>query len=167
MIVLDRAHRVTCWKLVAMSTTRSVGTRFLGLGIFVATGAVVGWVILSAAHSGAKMRATTADLECATNRLTSSGFNVCPEVAVGPNYGPIVLVLGLIVAVALMIVGWALRAKPAAADSPLPGLANYHADPTGRFAMRWWDGAAWTSNVVTSDGTLIDEGTGKPEAQVE
>jgi uncharacterized protein YxjI len=34
--------------------------------------------------------------------------------------------------------------------------ANWHPDPTGRFQLRYWDGAAWTSHVSTNGVTASD-----------
>jgi hypothetical protein len=33
--------------------------------------------------------------------------------------------------------------------------AGWFADPTGRFAKRWYDGAAWTDNVVGASGAVV------------
>ncbi len=34
-----------------------------------------------------------------------------------------------------------------------PGVTGrWYADPTGRFAQRWWDGATWTADVVLAGG---------------
>lgn len=35
--------------------------------------------------------------------------------------------------------------EPAAAESAVP--AGWYADPSGRFELRYWDGAAWTEHV--------------------
>ena len=35
--------------------------------------------------------------------------------------------------------------------------ATWAADPTGRFAWRWWDGERWTDQGATSDGTRVDD----------
>lgn len=41
--------------------------------------------------------------------------------------------------------------EPLTAIAPAPAAGAWHPDPTGRFALRWWDGARWTDAV--SDGT--------------
>ncbi len=41
---------------------------------------------------------------------------------------------------------------PTVAGSRPLGSGRWYADPTGRFAQRWWDGAAWTSEVVLAGG---------------
>lgn len=33
--------------------------------------------------------------------------------------------------------------------------AGWFSDPTGRFAQRWYDGAAWTGNVVGASGSVV------------
>ena len=43
--------------------------------------------------------------------------------------------------------------EPEPSPEPAPVVEGYWAvDPTGRFAHRWWDGAAWTTRVVGADG---------------
>ena len=34
--------------------------------------------------------------------------------------------------------------------------ANWHADPTGRHELRYWDGAAWTDHVSDQGVTTTD-----------
>lgn len=35
---------------------------------------------------------------------------------------------------------------------PLGPAGRWYADPTGRFAQRWWDGGRWTADVVLANG---------------
>lgn len=77
----------------------------------------------------------------------------------------IVLILVLVVAPVVLIV-WVVTSNsrrpppppavmtvpPAAVGVTAPGSGRWYADPTGRFAQRWWDGAAWTSEVVLAGG---------------
>jgi hypothetical protein len=53
--------------------------------------------------------------------------------------------------------------NPSSPTSTAPGhstavpAAGWHPDPTGGFALRWWDGQAWTDNVHGVDGnTALD-----------
>ena len=41
---------------------------------------------------------------------------------------------------------------PTAAGSTPSGSGRWYADPTGRFAQRWWDGSRWTADVVLAGG---------------
>ncbi|MGB0113842.1 MAG: DUF2510 domain-containing protein [Ilumatobacteraceae bacterium] len=45
-------------------------------------------------------------------------------------------------------------AEPAAADSAVP--AGWYADPSGRFELRYWDGAAWTEHVSRAGQQFTD-----------
>jgi hypothetical protein len=42
-----------------------------------------------------------------------------------------------------------------AANDPQPGPAGWYGDPSGEFAWRYWDGAAWTSHVSAAPGQVV------------
>ena len=45
-----------------------------------------------------------------------------------------------------------------------PGTAGrWYADPTGRFAQRWWDGTSWTSDVVLASGQQTADPASLPD----
>ena len=46
------------------------------------------------------------------------------------------------------------RPQPAAAESAVP--AGWYADPSGRFELRYWDGAAWTEHVSRAGQQFTD-----------
>jgi len=54
--------------------------------------------------------------------------------------------------------GWGQGSAPSVpfpgATTPSPGV--WHADPTGRFASRYWDGARWTEHVSDGNSTTTD-----------
>lgn len=80
----------------------------------------------------------------------------------------IILFVLLVAVVPLVVILWfATRATrkplgPAAVMSvppsgavapPPPGVVGqWYADPTGRFAQRWWDGGRWTADVILANG---------------
>lgn len=86
--------------------------------------------------------------------------------------GPELVIVGLVVlagVVPVVLVLWlATRATrqplgPAAvmtvptattvvSPPPLGAGGRWYADPTGRFAQRWWDGGRWTAEVVLVGG---------------
>ncbi|MBL8775740.1 MAG: DUF2510 domain-containing protein [Acidimicrobiales bacterium] len=41
---------------------------------------------------------------------------------------------------------------PTAAGTASSVQGRWYADPTGRFAQRWWDGSRWTADVVLAGG---------------
>jgi hypothetical protein len=50
---------------------------------------------------------------------------------------------------------------PAAAPEPAPAAepavpAGWYADPSGRFELRYWDGAAWTEHVSRAGQQFTD-----------
>ena len=45
--------------------------------------------------------------------------------------------------------------------APLTG-GQWYADPTGRFPQRWWDGTAWTQQVVIDSGQQTTDPTPLP-----
>lgn len=48
-------------------------------------------------------------------------------------------------------------AAPGAAQAYAQPVAGaWHPDPTGRFALRWWDGTRWTEGVSDGTQTLTD-----------
>lgn len=74
-----------------------------------------------------------------------------------PGTGSIVLqllFLPLIVVVVVVVVVSFRRRSTAATDwlPPPPPTGRWYADPTGRFAQRWWTGSAWTDEVVLPSG---------------
>ncbi len=81
----------------------------------------------------------------------------------------IILFVLLVVVVPLVLVLWfatratrrplgpaAVMAVPGTATvvgpRPLSAAGRWYADPTGRFAQRWWDGGRWTADVVLANG---------------
>ena len=40
--------------------------------------------------------------------------------------------------------------------------AGWHADPSGRYEQRWWDGERWTEAVSTAGATFVDPFGGQP-----
>jgi hypothetical protein len=40
--------------------------------------------------------------------------------------------------------------------------AGWHADPTGRYEQRWWDGVRWTEAVTTAGAAFTDPFGGQP-----
>lgn len=48
------------------------------------------------------------------------------------------------------------RSRRRAALAPMSAPAGWHADPTARFELRYWDGARWTEHVSTSGNTATD-----------
>lgn len=47
--------------------------------------------------------------------------------------------------------------------APPTGGGRWYADPTGRFAQRWWDGGAWTQQVVLEGGQQTIDPTSLPD----
>jgi hypothetical protein len=59
-----------------------------------------------------------------------------------------------------------VRADAQGWASNVPGRPppNWYPDPSANFAMRYWNGAAWTEHVVARDGTQsIDQPTATPK----
>jgi Protein of unknown function (DUF2510) len=54
--------------------------------------------------------------------------------------------------------GWGQSAPPmaAGANGHTPQQGVWHADPTGRFASRYWDGSSWTEHVSDGNTTTTD-----------
>lgn len=46
--------------------------------------------------------------------------------------------------------------EPSGVPSSAPSAAGWHGDPTGRNEARYWDGAAWTTQVRT-DGVKSND----------
>lgn len=44
----------------------------------------------------------------------------------------------------------------------LSGTEGWFADPSGRFGRRWFDGAAWTGDVVSADGRVVSDPLPEP-----
>lgn len=87
-----------------------------------------------------------------------------------PGTGSIVLFPVLVVVVIVGIVVFAVsasarKAKARAATLPPPPAVpgRWYADPTGRFAQRWWTGTAWTNEVVLSSGQQTTDPTPLPD----
>ena len=48
---------------------------------------------------------------------------------------------------------------PPTADAPAASPPAWHPDPVGRFPLRYWDGTAWTANVVNAERQVgVDRG---------
>lgn len=73
--------------------------------------------------------------------------------------GIVLLLVVVPVGLVLWLVSRATRdpAGPAAVMTVGPATAGigpgrWYADPTGRFAQRWWDGGRWTAEVILANG---------------
>lgn len=47
--------------------------------------------------------------------------------------------------------------------APIGPSGRWFADPTGRFAQRWWDGSRWTADVVLANGQQSADPAPLPE----
>jgi hypothetical protein len=56
-----------------------------------------------------------------------------------------------------LVLWWALNRSRRRANASSPSVpAGWHADPTGRFELRYWDGVRWTDRVSTGGLTSDD-----------
>lgn len=62
---------------------------------------------------------------------------------------PVLIVVAVVVAVVS-----SRRRRKSTTDwrPPPPPAGRWYADPTGRFAQRWWTGSAWTDEVILPSG---------------
>lgn len=82
-----------------------------------------------------------------------------------PGTGSIVL-LPVRVVVGIVVVAVRSSGRPAqvrAGSLPPPPTGRSYADPTGRFAQRWWTGSVWTNEVVLASGQQTTDPTALPD----
>lgn len=68
----------------------------------------------------------------------------------------------IIVAIRVSAKNAKTRATAAFTQNPPPQPGRWYADPTGRYAQRWWTGTDWSDEVVLASGQQTTDPTPLP-----
>lgn len=120
----------------------------------------LGWNVVTIVANGGDLTAFVSRESSGSPSAASSSVSVEPTPAVAPAPAPVAEPSGWAVAPAAQVAPQPTP-QPAASYQAAPAAstgvpANWYADPSGRYELRYWDGNQWTEHVSRGGQQFTD-----------